>query len=34
MKKILKSRVIVFGNNIDTDMIVPGRYLELSKIRF
>jgi 3-isopropylmalate/(R)-2-methylmalate dehydratase small subunit len=31
MKKILKSRVIVFGNNIDTDMIVPGRYLELSK---
>lgn len=31
MTKILKGRVIVFGDNIDTDMIVPGRYLELSK---
>ncbi|MHC1762548.1 MAG: 3-isopropylmalate dehydratase [Negativicutes bacterium] len=31
MTKILKGRVMVFGDNIDTDMIVPGRYLELSK---
>ncbi len=31
MAKILKGRVLVFGDNIDTDMIVPGRYLELSK---
>lgn len=31
MTKKLKGRVIVFGDNIDTDMIVPGRYLELSK---
>lgn len=31
MTKILKGRVMVFGDNIDTDVIVPGRYLELSK---
>lgn len=31
MTKILKGRVWVYGNNIDTDMITPGRYLELSK---
>jgi 3-isopropylmalate/(R)-2-methylmalate dehydratase small subunit len=31
MAKILTGRVHVFGDNIDTDMIVPGRYLELSK---
>jgi 3-isopropylmalate/(R)-2-methylmalate dehydratase small subunit len=31
MTKILKGRVMVFGDNIDTDMITPGRYLELSK---
>lgn len=31
MTKILKGRVMVYGDNIDTDMITPGRYLELSK---
>ncbi len=31
MTKVIKGRVITFGDNIDTDMIVPGRYLELSK---
>ncbi|WHH60632.1 3-isopropylmalate dehydratase [Petroclostridium sp. X23] len=31
MTKTLKGRVMVFGDNIDTDMITPGRYLELSK---
>lgn len=29
MEKILKGKVIVLGNNIDTDQIYPGRYLEL-----
>lgn len=31
MTKLLKGRVMIFGDNIDTDMITPGRYLELSK---
>lgn len=29
MDTILRGRVIVLGNNIDTDQIYPGRYLEL-----
>lgn len=29
METILKGKVIVLGNNIDTDQIYPGRYLEL-----
>ena len=29
MENILKGKVIVLGNNIDTDQIYPGRYLEL-----
>jgi 3-isopropylmalate/(R)-2-methylmalate dehydratase small subunit len=30
MEKIAKGRVFVFGANIDTDQIYPGRYLELT----
>ena len=30
MKTILTGKALVVGNNIDTDMIVPGRYLELT----
>ncbi len=29
MKKIIEGTAFVFGNNIDTDQIYPGRYLEL-----
>ena len=29
MKSIIKGNAFVFGNNIDTDQIYPGRYLEL-----
>lgn len=29
MEKIIRGKVIVLGNNIDTDQIYPGRYLEL-----
>ena len=29
MQKIITGRTHVFGNNIDTDQIYPGRYLEL-----
>ena len=29
MKKIIEDTAFVFGNNIDTDQIYPGRYLEL-----
>lgn len=31
MNKVLKGKAFVFGNNIDTDQIYPGRYLELVK---
>lgn len=31
MKKVLTGKAFVFGNNIDTDQIYPGRYLELVK---
>ena len=30
MKTVLRGTVLTVGNNIDTDMIVPGRYLELT----
>jgi len=30
MEKIVKGRAFVFGANIDTDQIYPGRYLELT----
>lgn len=30
MDKIIKGKVHVFGDNIDTDQIYPGRYLELT----
>ena len=30
MKTVLRGSVLTVGNNIDTDMIVPGRYLELT----
>jgi 3-isopropylmalate/(R)-2-methylmalate dehydratase small subunit len=29
MKKVIKGRAYVFGNNLDTDQIYPGQYLEL-----
>lgn len=31
MKKIIQGKAYVFGNNIDTDQIYPGRYLELTE---
>jgi len=31
MNKILTGKAFVYGNNIDTDQIYPGRYLELVK---
>lgn len=31
MEKIIKGRAHVFGANIDTDQIYPGRYLELTR---
>lgn len=31
MHKILSGKAFVYGNNIDTDQIYPGRYLELVK---
>lgn len=30
MKKVLKSEVLILGDNIDTDVICPGKYLELT----
>ena len=30
METVLRGTVLTVGNNIDTDMIVPGRYLELT----
>jgi 3-isopropylmalate/(R)-2-methylmalate dehydratase small subunit len=30
MEKLIRGRVFVFGANIDTDQIYPGRYLELT----
>jgi 3-isopropylmalate/(R)-2-methylmalate dehydratase small subunit len=31
MGKIIRGRVWTFGNNIDTDQIYPGRYLEITE---
>ena len=31
MKRFLKGRAHIFGDNIDTDQIYPGRYLELTE---
>jgi 3-isopropylmalate/(R)-2-methylmalate dehydratase small subunit len=31
MKKVIKGRAYVFGDNLDTDQIYPGQYLELVK---
>jgi len=31
MKTILEGKAFVFGNNLDTDQIYPGQYLELAK---
>ncbi len=31
MRKVLEGTAFVFGKNIDTDQIYPGRYLELVK---
>ena len=33
MNTVLRGPVLTVGNNIDTDMIVPGRYLELTDPR-
>ena len=30
MDKVIKGKALVLGNNIDTDLICPGRYLELT----
>lgn len=30
MKNIIEGKAFVFGNNLDTDQIYPGQYLELS----
>ena len=30
MEKVIRGRAFVFGDNIDTDQIYPGRYLELT----
>jgi len=32
MKKILDGKVFLFGNNIDTDQIYPGRFVEYTKV--
>ncbi|SMC23321.1 3-isopropylmalate/(R)-2-methylmalate dehydratase small subunit [Desulfacinum hydrothermale DSM 13146] len=29
MKRIIEGRAHVYGNNLDTDQIYPGQYLEL-----
>ena len=31
MKKTVKGKAHIFGANIDTDQIYPGRYLELTR---
>jgi len=31
MKKVIKGKAYVFGDNLDTDQIYPGQYLELVK---
>jgi 3-isopropylmalate/(R)-2-methylmalate dehydratase small subunit len=31
MKTIMEGKAFVFGNNLDTDQIYPGQYLELAK---
>jgi len=31
--KRIKGRAWVFGNNVDTDQIIQGRYLTLTRIR-
>lgn len=33
MKKVIKGNAYVFGNNLDTDQIYPGQYLELVEAR-
>ena len=33
MKTIIQGRAFVFGDNLDTDQIYPGKYLELSDTR-
>jgi 3-isopropylmalate/(R)-2-methylmalate dehydratase small subunit len=30
MEKVIKGKAFVFGSNVDTDQIYPGRYLELT----
>lgn len=30
MKKVIEGKVLVLGKNIDTDLIMPGRFLELT----
>lgn len=32
MEKIIKGKAYVFGNNIDTDQIYPGQYVELTEM--
>ncbi|WP_281521300.1 3-isopropylmalate dehydratase small subunit [Veillonella seminalis] len=33
MDKIIKGKVFTFGNNIDTDQIYPGRFVELTDLK-
>ncbi|WP_029544675.1 3-isopropylmalate dehydratase [Selenomonas sp. AB3002] len=32
MEKMIKGRVYVFGNNVDTDQIYPGKYVEYTEM--
>ena len=32
MEKMVKGRVYVFGNNVDTDQIYPGKYVEYTEM--
>lgn len=32
MKTFIKGRAFVFGNNIDTDQIYPGRFVEYTNV--
>ena len=33
MNKVIEGQVFTFGNNIDTDQIYPGRFVELTDLK-